>query len=46
MSESTIYLPKLSFQSTHPVRGATLLNVEIANHINFQSTHPVRGATR
>ena len=34
-----------AFQSTHPVRGATLqLEVLHVVHI-FQSTHPVRGAT-
>ena len=32
------------FQSTHPVRGATIREA-IANHVEFQSTHPVRGAT-
>ena len=36
----------LSFQLTHPARGATTLDAEIyAIHITFQLTHPVRGAT-
>ena len=36
-----------TFQSTHPVRGATY--VTVLNNVRltvFQSTHPVRGATR
>ena len=34
------------FQSTHPVRGATLYGRNIfADTARFQSTHPVRGAT-
>ena len=34
------------FQSTHPVRGATLATSATSGGISFQSTHPVRGATR
>ena len=34
------------FQSTRPVRGATLLIHNSAMPISFQSTRPVRGATR
>ena len=34
------------FQSTHPVRGATICLIEITSITEFQSTHPVRGATR
>ena len=37
--------PWASFQSTHPVRGATCAKAIIAAGIKFQSTHPVRGAT-
>ena len=36
----------VTFQSTHPVRGATLLyRLFKAYRLPFQSTHPVRGAT-
>ena len=36
----------LSFQSTHPVRGATIGSAsDQAKEETFQSTHPVRGAT-
>ncbi len=35
-----------SFQSTHPMRGATLRTAKAASSISrFQSTHPMRGAT-
>ena len=33
------------FQSTHPVRGATVCRVCSTSSMLFQSTHPVRGAT-
>ena len=33
------------FQSTHPVRGATMLLPQPQPQPQFQSTHPVRGAT-
>ena len=33
------------FQSTHPVRGATLTLILRRSPTIFQSTHPVRGAT-
>ena len=37
---------KDTFQSTHPVRGATTIREAIAGDpMVFQSTHPVRGAT-
>ena len=35
----------LLFQSTHPVRGATIEAASSLNEVQFQSTHPVRGAT-
>ena len=36
----------LGFQSTHPLRGATLLPIEWQTfRTRFQSTHPLRGAT-
>ena len=35
----------VKFQSTHPVRGATLLRRGQIQIRGFQSTHPVRGAT-
>ena len=35
----------LLFQSTHPVRGATVNNSNGVFIYAFQSTHPVRGAT-
>ena len=35
----------IRFQSTHPVRGATLWAMQRRlEHSQFQSTHPVRGA--
>ena len=35
-----------SFQSTHPIRGATLASaVKLSTDTTFQSTHPIRGAT-
>ena len=38
--------PPLEFQSTHPVRGATLCTTATRQGCTrFQSTHPVRGAT-
>ena len=33
------------FQSTHPVRGATVIIDGVCHAVPFQSTHPVRGAT-
>ena len=33
------------FQFTHPVRGATILQLAPAEAVKFQFTHPVRGAT-
>ena len=33
------------FQSTHPVRGATVNRIGLTVMAQFQSTHPVRGAT-
>ena len=39
-------LESVTFQSTHPVRGATKAIYKSINHRKeFQSTHPVRGAT-
>ena len=35
-----------AFQSTHPLRGATLICLMILPKNRFQSTHPLRGATR
>ena len=36
-----------TFQSTHPMRGATTANViALPLQTKFQSTHPMRGATR
>ena len=34
------------FQSTHPLRGATIKPFFVAAACLFQSTHPLRGATR
>ena len=34
-----------SFQSTHPMRGATLMSALTETSRTFQSTHPMRGAT-
>ena len=33
------------FQSTHPMRGATILEFDVCLLLKFQSTHPMRGAT-
>ena len=33
------------FQSTHPMRGATIIFVQCVPQLSFQSTHPMRGAT-
>ncbi len=41
---SRIMTPRI-FQSTHPVRGATLQGIHATGQALFQSTHPVRGAT-
>ena len=35
----------LLFQSTHPLRGATIRNRKSNQQMKFQSTHPLRGAT-
>ena len=38
--------PAASFQSTHPLRGATnAIRNSATNDYKFQSTHPLRGAT-
>ena len=39
------YIQSLMFQSTRPVRGATLIRSITACGLSFQSTRPVRGAT-
>ena len=36
---------RISFQSTHPLRGATVHRQGDARKCTFQSTHPLRGAT-
>ena len=36
---------KFKFQSTHPLRGATLFSFRAISQSIFQSTHPLRGAT-
>ena len=41
----TATLKTLEFQSTHPLRDATLTNVNDPNISLFQSTHPLRDAT-
>ena len=40
-----LYKYQLRFQSTHPVRGATITDTWGKSTAVFQSTHPVRGAT-
>ena len=42
-AEETVYA--WSFQSTHPLRGATLAAKDAKIAEQFQSTHPLRGAT-
>lgn len=37
-----VYTP---FQSTHPLRGATVGSIYMSVNSTFQSTHPLRGAT-
>ena len=44
-SDLTTANGEISFQSTHPVRGATPKDVLDSLDKEFQSTHPVRGAT-
>ena len=39
-------LARWIFQSTHPLRGATLWINGMASALLFQSTHPLRGATQ
>ena len=39
------YTGDLEFQSTHPLRGATMGGCGCCPHPPFQSTHPLRGAT-
>ena len=41
----TCLAPYSSFQSTHPLRGATLAPWMGPNEKRFQSTHPLRGTT-
>ena len=46
--DATVCVPRWIarvFQSTHPVRGATVDQVVDLGCVVFQSTHPVRGAT-
>ena len=38
-------LDHIKFQSTHPLRGATLTKLAVRYSKKFQSTHPLRGAT-
>ena len=41
------YNPTLKFQSTRPIRGATVAETEPqAMYLRFQSTRPIRGATK
>ena len=37
--------PSVVFQSTRPIRGATVSRVYSCNQLRFQSTRPIRGAT-
>ena len=47
MAFRSLSINGLSFQSTHPMRGATLAGrARTQASILFQSTHPMRGATR
>ena len=45
LPKHNVSLPHHVFQSTRPVRGATLLEDVLPRHERFQSTRPVRGAT-
>ena len=45
LSSPNISMMVSTFQSTHPVRGATVIKNYAALLRLFQSTHPVRGAT-
>ena len=40
------FRPLREFQSTHPARGATSVDVSTIYPYVFQSTHPARGATK
>ncbi|OQM67390.1 hypothetical protein B5784_0503 [Bifidobacterium bifidum] len=43
--ESVYVICESVFQSTHPVRGASLTATVSPSGVLFQSTHPVRGAS-
>ena len=43
---STACSPMLAFQSTPPIRGATLDGIRLTASLLFQSTPPIRGATQ
>ena len=45
LSWPTAAVASKQFQSTHPVRGATIATTRSSKSAGFQSTHPVRGAT-
>ena len=45
LSSDVLSDSRLPFQSTHPLRGATMGNAEHSTAKLFQSTHPLRGAT-
>ena len=45
ISENSTMFRTIKFQSTHPLRGATLIGVWGDWYKGFQSTHPLRGAT-
>ncbi len=46
LSSSFIAARSNGFQSTHPLRGATLMGTMVkSSFFGFQSTHPLRGAT-
>ena len=44
-TKSTRSFRRTVFQSTHPLRGATMATAFITSSAGFQSTHPLRGAT-
>ena len=43
-TDDNVFMSK--FQSTRPVRGATISEDTAAHGVEFQSTRPVRGATK
>ena len=46
LEKGRVHILEIILQSTHPMRGATLLPGARLQGCKLQSTHPMRGATR